>query len=315
MQKRVKEIRRPVWQPRPLTRRQTVVAALSGGAMLAFLAFLFSLQNPDQKRLQFYLGRTMTPDIPYCNGQTLDFYAPRQRTGTPSPVVLYIHGGGWLVNDKQSDPDQMMRISPLLDEGYAIVSINYRSLPVYRFPAPVEDALCAVRFLKANAARFNIDGNRMVVYGNSAGAHIAAMVGVLGSSDQLKTEEYANYSASVMGVVTIGGQMNFEQEVTYANRARSAWFAGGYDGIKPYPAAHVSQYTPPFMLVHGRQDKSVKYQQAELMAQALANKNVPYELLIVDYADHGLNPEGGVPQPEPDEINKRIRQFIRRQVQ
>lgn len=280
-------------------------------ALVAFLAFLFTLHNPDQKRLQFYLSRTMTPDISYCHGQTMDFYAPRKKLSSPGPVVLYIHGGGWLINHKQSDPDHLARLDPLFDEGYAFASINYRSLPVHRFPAPVEDALCAVRFLKENEKRFNIDGNRIVVYGNSAGAHIAAMVGVLGYGDKLKTTEYPNRSSSVRGILTIGGQMDFTQHVTRANRLRTAWFAGGYDDLKPYPAAHVNRYTPPFMLVHGTEDKNVRYQQAELMAKALEKQKIPYQLLLVQYADHGLHPEGGVPQPTPDEINKRMQQFVR----
>lgn len=290
--------------------------ALSAVALVTFLGFLLTLQNPDQRRLQFYLSRTMTPDISYCHGQTLDFYAPRQKAAVPSPLVLYIHGGGWLINDKQSDPDQMMRMNPLLDQNVAFASINYRSLPIHHFPAPLEDALCAVRFLRTNATRFNIDENRIAVFGNSAGGTIAAMVGVLGGSDAFRTEEYPNVSSAVDGVVTVGGQMDFEREVSLANRARTRWFTAGYDGdIKPFPAANVTRTTPPFMLIHGRQDDTVSFRQAELMADALQAKGVPHRLLVVDNADHGLHPEGGIPRPNPDDINKRIQVFLMTQLQ
>jgi acetyl esterase/lipase len=291
------------------------VIIISSVAIIAFLIFLFTLQNPDQKRLQFYLSQTMTPDIEYCHGQKLDFYAPRKKLPEPSAVILYIHGGGWLINNKQSDPDQMIRLDPLLDENYAFVSIDYRSLPLHHFPEPVEDALCAVRYLKANASKYHIDGEKIMVYGNSAGAHIAAMVGVLGGSGALQTPEYSNYSSTVKGVITIGGQMDFTQEVSLANRARTAWFVNGYEKLKAYPATHVSKQTPSFMLLHGELDDQVHYQQAKIMAKALKEKSVPYQLLIVKHADHGLHPEDGVPQPEPAEINKRMQQFVRLTIQ
>lgn len=291
------------------------LALVGGLGLLGFVGFLFSLQNPDQQRLQFYLSRTMTPDITYCQGQKLDFYAPRKKGPERAPLILYIHGGGWLINNKQSDPDQLMRLDPLLDQGYAFASIDYRSLPAYRFPAPVEDALCAVRFLRAKADTFGIDEDRIMVYGNSAGAHLAAMVGVVGNSDTFRTDEYAEYSSSVRGVMTIGGLMDFTREMTRANRVRTAWFAGGYDEKPAYPAAYVSKATPPFLLIHGRQDGSVKYQQAQLMGEALKKNGVWNEVLIVNRADHGLHPEGGTPDPAPDEINKRMRLFVMRQLQ
>ncbi len=90
-------------------------------------------------------------NIEYCNGQLLDIYEPLNLKYERSPVVVYIHGGGWVLNDKSSEPDQLALLDELRNTGYTIVSLNYSKVPAAHYPRPVEDSLCAIRFLRAHA--------------------------------------------------------------------------------------------------------------------------------------------------------------------
>jgi acetyl esterase/lipase len=107
----------------------------------------------------------------------MDIYFPPNEEGKPVPAVMFVHGGAWSVGDKSRMT--FSQLLPLLvKRGYLVTSINYRLAPKYKFSAQIEDAKCAVRFLRAHAGEFNLDPNRIGVEGESAGGHLVALLGL-----------------------------------------------------------------------------------------------------------------------------------------
>src|SRR6185312_1459837 len=126
----------------------------------------------------------------------LDLAAPT--SGGPYPAVLLLHGGAWKVGNRsdlsRSSPGTPSVIEQVAARGYVAVSASYRLAPKHKFPAQIEDARTAVRFLRANAKKFNIDPERIAAGGFSAGGHLALLLGVAGKTDFL-TSEYPDQSS------------------------------------------------------------------------------------------------------------------------
>src|SRR5258708_8659851 len=109
----------------------------------------------------------------------LDVYKPRNAT-TPTPTLLYIHGGGWVAGTKEGS---FFSVMPYLQMGWAVVNVEYRMGPVSLAPAAVEDCLCALRWVIRNAKAYNFDVSRLVVTGPSAGGPPSLTTGMLGHTD------------------------------------------------------------------------------------------------------------------------------------
>lgn len=252
-------------------------------------------------------------DITYCGTQKLDLYQPRLKVYDKQPVVMYIHGGGWHKNNKSSEPDQFALIEGLRDKGFAIVSINYRQQPNDTFPAPVEDAMCAVRFLRTRAAEYQLDPDNIAVFGYSAGGHLAAMVGVL-DTIQFNNGQYADVSSRVKAVVTLAGVFNFNEglktssKINIKNLMQSTPYSLGQ------PISYVTPDDPAFLLIHGGADSVVMLKQDELFASELRRNNVPYQTVVVKNAEHGLSRFGGEISPSKDEVASKIHSFIIQQL-
>lgn len=253
-------------------------------------------------------------NITYCDGQTLDIYRPRTMSHHQAPVVLYLHGGGWTMNDKASEPDQLAMIDGLRDKGYAVVSANYRQLPEKGYPAAVEDSLCAVRFLRAHADKYDLDRSKIAVYGFSAGGYLAAMVGSLPDNSSFETVAYAQFSSRVGAVVTLAGIFDFTDGLTPGNYERIDAFLQGADPVVAEAATYVSPDDPPYLLVHGTDDQYVPLEQDDLMAGLLEGQQVPHERLVVEHADHGLNPVDGELSPSRQSVKQTMDDFIQRQL-
>lgn len=131
----------------------------------------------------------------------LDVYRPRQDTTGGRPAVVFIHGGGWRMGDKNQS---RVRFVELAERGYVVFSVNYRLSGQAVFPACVEDCKAAVRWVRANAAMYNVDTERIGLWGASAGAHLAVLMAV--SSDaEFRTADHADQSSRVACVVAYFG--------------------------------------------------------------------------------------------------------------
>jgi acetyl esterase/lipase len=247
-------------------------------------------------------------DIPYVsNGhvrQKLDLYLPTH--GTRRSLLIYIHGVAFMFGSKKSD---LMPLR-LLAKGYAIASLDYRLSGDAVFPAAIEDCKAAVRWLRTNAAEYKLNPDHFVAWGESAGAHLAAMIGTTGDTKRFEVGENLDVTSDVQGVVDYYGPTDFLQMDAHAlpnsqkhNPADSpeSKFVGGTITEHPdvvqgaNPITYVSQRTPPFLIAHGTDDHIVPFHQSELLAAALEKTGVPVVFYPVEDADHifrGITPEG-----------------------
>src|SRR5271165_7074151 len=153
---------------------------------------------------------TVVPDVQYCTGAgrplLMDVFIPRQPIRRPTPAVLWIHGGGWERGDKNGNSGALM----LAGEGFVTASLFYRLSGDSPFPADIEDCKCAIRFLRANAARFGIDPDRIGVAGASAGGHLAELVATADESAGLEGEGgWLRVSSKVQAAAAYYGVSDF----------------------------------------------------------------------------------------------------------
>ena len=259
-------------------------------------------------------------DVVYscCQGvpEKMDIYYPRP-TGSPFPVVLYIHGGGWYSGDKSSGTGQQ-DIPELVARGYLVASVDYRLAPRYIFPAQIEDLKCAVRFLRANAATYDLDPAHIGVFGDSAGGHLAALLGVTDGTYAFDSADGSiEQSSRVQAVVDMFGPADLTQTF---EEDRSLLIEHVFNTSDPEseiikqasPLTYVSKDDPPFLIIHGDKDDQVLLEQSQELYQKLVSTDVPATLVEVKNAGHGLVPVGGPISPTRTEITSLIGDFFDR---
>jgi len=250
-------------------------------------------------------------DVTYCTVDgvdlKMDLYYPSNGTG-PFAVTMYVHGGKWSKGDK-AEGAGAIEIPELQEAGFLVVSVNYRLAPEYQFPAMIEDVKCAVRSLRAHADEYNLDPNRIGVWGGSAGGHLAALLGTANESAGFDVGEYLEYSSRVQAVVDMFGPADLTVQ-----------FEGGYESASPVfddfdpalasPVTYVSADDPPFLLLHGEKDTLVPIEQSEILLAALQSVGVRAQLVRVANANHAFKPDGGQISPSRQEITQLVVAFF-----
>jgi acetyl esterase/lipase len=266
-------------------------------------------------------------DVTYCTvggvDLKMDIYYPRgvapgtpQRAGAtarPAPVVMHVHGGGWTEGEK-SAADVAPMLSALVSGGYLVASVDYRLAPQYRFPAQIEDVKCAVRFLKANAATYNLDPNRFGVIGESAGGHLVSLLGLTDERAGWDVGQYLDQSSRVQAVVDLFGPADLTApEYTRARSgAFTAVFGGAPDALaKASPVTYIAPNAPPFLIIQGDQDRLVPASQSQELADRLKAAGDAAQLVIVKNAGHGLVPTGNAQiDPPLQDIARTVGDFF-----
>lgn len=239
-------------------------------------------------------GVELRKDLVYGRGGDrdlkLDLYLPKQGDG-PHPAVVFIHGGGWAKGTKRAFARQA---AYLAGKGYVGACIEYRLSGEAPFPAAVEDCKAAVRFLRANATRYQIDPDRIAAAGGSAGGHLAALLGVSRPADGLEgTGGHQDQSSRVQAVVAFNGIFDLVDAGRGAHKSVIA-FLGGSEEEKPeaYRKASPLRYdlagAPPFLFLHGTADQTVPISQARRMAEALRAAGATADLDKTEGAGHGF---------------------------
>ena len=236
----------------------------------------------------------------------LDLYLPDHPAGTKMALVIWVHGGAWRAGSKNPTP-----AVALLRDGLAVASISYRFSQAAKFPAQINDCKGAVRFLRANAAKYGLDPNAFGAWGSSAGGHLVALMGTAGDANDLEGDVGGNVGVSshVQAVCDFFGPTDFLAmkglagtiQHMSADSPESQLLGVPVAEIpalarKASPTTYVSKDDPPFLIVHGDRDMTVPYQQSELLHEALTRAGVASELYIVKGAGHGGFRDPAVPE-------------------
>jgi acetyl esterase/lipase len=225
---------------------------------------------------------------------TLDIDYPAERS-SPAPVVLFVpHDPEWKA-DVFEEPRCKTLLAALTGHGYAVATIHFRLLGKYRFPGPIQDGKSAVRWLRANAARYGLNADRIGAIGVSAGGYGVCMLGTIGPEDGLEPEgDDLRYSSRVQAVVAMGAPSDFAHSHTplMIQHLYLRPFLGATltENPKLYERASPGTYAtaddPPMLLFHSRDDLSVPIEQPRAFARDLRRAGVSVELVEEDGYEH-----------------------------
>jgi acetyl esterase/lipase len=261
-------------------------------------------------------------NIPYvANGspnQVMDLFLPEQPSDKPLPLMIWIHGGAWM-GGNQSSPPMLFLVS----KGFAVASIQHRFSSQARWPAQSYDCKAAIRFLRANAAKYNFDPDHFGVGGDSSGGHLAAFVGTSGDVKEMEGDlGNPGVSSRVQAVVDWFGPTDFTLMASQsgprsmiqhdnANSPESNLLGGPVQEKRDLaktanPLTYVNKDCPPFLIMHGDNDQVVPLGQSVILAKALVDAGVEVTMKTIAGAGH----EG--PQFRSAESQRLVGEFLNR---
>jgi acetyl esterase/lipase len=282
----------------------TLILKYMRGYLLLIVSMVIHLlsiaQPPSSTQVEARLpkGTIIHGNVPYNNDtlkkHLLDIYVPADVKGKV-PIVVFIHGGGWIGNDKYADMGYMPNtIAAILNNGMAVASIDYRFATQAVFPAILQDCNKAVSFLYDNADKYDLDKNRFTLMGFSAGGHLASL---MGTSQNNKVSDFYfpntfrpfQYKAVVdfygpTDLVLLPGS---EDE-----KSPEGLLIGAAPLLRPdlakaaSPITYIDKNDPPFLIYHGEKDNIVSNKQSKLFSAWLTHYGVKNELTIVKDAPH-----------------------------
>lgn len=219
--------------------------------------------------------------------QKLDVYTPKSAANGKRPGLLLIHGGGF----RQGSRKNVVRAHalPYLQKGFVVVSIDYRLTPTAKAPAAVNDTLAALEWFHSNAKRLNVDADRIVTAGVSAGAHLALMAGMVNKQAKLGPVRDVAAIINVYGPADMGDLLSgpHRREVIVQ------WIPEGPTqrelAMALSPITYVRKGLPPVKSVHGTEDPEVPYEHSVRLTRALRERGVTAELISVPGGKHGFD--------------------------
>lgn len=253
--------------------------------------------------VRHYSGLTYAAPVGYRPLQ-LDVWIPE--SATPSPLVVWIHGGAWMGGDRRYLPETLrpnQLFDALLEAGLAVATIDYRHALEAPFPAQLHDAKAAVRYLRAHADVLGVDTTGVGVAGESAGGHLAALLALTAHRSDLEGDSGVQGTSSAVDVVVDWygvADLSTMPRMTppphilamlppeFATPPEDFLLNGADDATRAdaSPITHVTPDAPPFLLVHGTTDRVVPYRQSEQLHAALTAAGVESRLVPIEGADH-----------------------------
>ena len=250
------------------------------------------------------------PNLTYVTAsgieQKLDVY--KRRDAGPHPTVIYYHGGFWAAGNKEG---ALMTLMPWFEMGWNVVNVEYRLARVAPAPAAVEDCLCALKFVVAQAKTYDVDVNRIVVTGESAGGHLALTTGMIPASTGLDNECTGPRIPRVAAIINWFGITDVNDVIDGPNRRDiAATWLGSLPNREEVakrlsPLTYVRAGLPPILTIHGDADPTVPYPEAVALHKALDQAGVPNQLLTIPGGKHG-----GFTPEERTKIFLTIREFL-----
>ncbi|HTP12639.1 MAG TPA: alpha/beta hydrolase [Bacteroidota bacterium] len=257
------------------------------------------------------------PNVVYstANGydSKLDVYLHRDPKGTV-PVVLFIHGGGWVAGSKEGAVTALL---PWMERGLTVVNVEYRMARVSLAPAAVEDCRLALRWVFKNAKQYGFDTTRVIVTGSSAGGHLALMTGMLNAPDGFDTPtdwDYATVEPKVAAIINWFGITDVKDLLAGPNKQNYAvnWIGDQKDkdalAQRVSPLTYVRKGLPPIFSVQGDHDELVPYSHSVRLHEALTKAGVPNKLLTIPGGKHG-----GFTKEEMAKTYNAIFEFLKQQ--
>jgi acetyl esterase/lipase len=254
--------------------------------------------------------------LPGARPLELDLYLPAARL---APVVVFVHGGGWRLGSRHSAGPAYPGTSAfeaVARAGIAVASVDHRLSGEALWPAQLHDVKAAVRWLRARAGELGVDPQRVFAWGESAGGHLAALLGLTAGDPGLEGDVGVTGPSSAVAAVAawypptdlpaLPGDLGTDPA---AADSREAQLLGAPVAAVPdraaqaSPVAHASPGAPPFLLLHGRADRLVPCVQSERLRDALQDAGVPVEFTTYDGADHMWR---GSPEAADDALARTI---------
>lgn len=259
-----------------------------------------SAQPTNPKVNIFPSGTTLYGNISYANDtlkkHLLDIYLPPVKK-TSYALIVWVHGGAWMLNDKYADMGYMTQtLKAFADSGYAVASIDYRWSTTAPFPAQIQDCNQALQFLYDNAAKYSLDKNKIALIGFSAGGHLASLL-ALSNNNGIKSF-YADGKKSKFKVrlcLDFYGPSNFNMLTGNESadpKSPVSLLLGATVIARPdlakmaSPATYIDKNDPPFLIVQGEKDESVNPEQSRSLSEKLTKAGVKNELIVVTGAPH-----------------------------
>ncbi|MCO5946936.1 alpha/beta hydrolase [Mucilaginibacter flavidus] len=269
-------------------------------AMVVVLLNTAIAQPINPKVSIFPQGTTLYGNIHYANDtlkkHLLDIYLPPVKKAS-YPLIVWIHGGAWMLNDKYADMGYMTQtLKAFADSGYAVASIDYRYSTTAVFPAQMQDCNQALEFLYDNAGKYRLDKNRIALIGFSAGGHLANMM-ALSANNNVKAF-YADSKKAKFKIrlcLDFYGPSDFSMlngNETADPKSPVSFLLGATVTARPdlakiaSPITYIDKNDPPFLIVQGEKDESVNPEQSKLLSSQLTTVGVKNELIIVPGAPH-----------------------------
>lgn len=258
-------------------------------------------QVPDRIKDMFPKETIFHQNVPYARDtlkkHLLDIYLPPTAKAN-TPLVIWVHGGAWMLNDKYADMGYMKQtVRTFIEKGYALASIDYRHSTTAIFPAQIQDCYEAVEFLYTNATKYKLDKDKFALIGFSAGGHLASLLALSNNNNVMefypgkkKTNFQIKavidfYGPSDFLSMTAGGDPNLKGDPISTLLGNSPLKRPDVSKLAS-PCTYVDKNDPPFFIVHGEKDESVPYQQSILLQSYLDLAHVKNELIIVKDAPH-----------------------------
>lgn len=297
-----------------------LLAVLTLGVLIKLLFFQQPQPTHSASTTNFAL-QTVTYCSPNNIPQLMDIYTPATASRNASmPLVEMVHGGGWTVglrgglNSIGPVPEVPTAMLGLLADGFVVTSIDYRLAPKYKFPDNIEDVKCSIRYLRAHAAQYHIDPNRIGLMGASAGGHLVSLAGLANQEAGWDVGEYTDWSSTVQAVVDMFGPEYIASGIGDPAIGDPTIFGSDSNVLElaspPHYIANTPNTDPPFLILQGDKDSTVPPYHALRFYNELLNAGQPAILQMVQNAGHGFLSNGPAIIPSPAQISTMIVNFF-----
>lgn len=295
-----------------------LLAAAAGPAQPAIAGAVVSADKYPLQQVAFPGGVKGIPNITYTSDPgfrplTLDLYLPPASYANkgPRPFVVYVHGGGWVGGSPRvtgAFANWAQALASVAARGYVVASVTYRFADEAPFPAAIHDVKDAIRWIRGNARLYNVDKSLGLIWGASAGGQLAALAATSCGVKELDRPQQKNTpnaaletnqeapdaseSACMQAAVIWYGVADFTKldTMTDANRFLGCQIGAQCDAVRrsASPVTYVNANTPPFLLIHGTEDRIIPARQSQQLYEAIVAQKRPAELLLLPGIDHSF---------------------------